>query len=457
MSKAKETIKAIQASHSALFVVSATAIALLFASPKTNYSEALNEANELRSLRMADYEDFAEFATTGNYMLPKTKPFTPGNWSGEIVKFLDSELSWQVHPASSPRHDITPILQYPTPPTSGSVKDWLAWMSSTENVKFWQPEWAEAGFSVTRDAPESPPIVRFFSVKPSSFQRTPGEYTFRAFLDWNVTEADLTQQTHFSTDVVDDWWTEIDRLNSRELWGGKKKEGPLRHDDRFVIEGDVNSKLEVGANNSGIRHWLKSSGAWDRLSKTTDLGESILPGMHAHWSEISDLTLNEAIAFMEERMTAVQDVNVFGIPVPGRLCAVAIPIAFLVVLMRMLLNSRHLSSIKDAVASDGIHESPWIGLYSYPLARWVTDISLVAVPVGLSSAIIAKYYAHVDWTANVIAILFVVLSGVCSIDLIRHVRDVRSVLVAEQSHAQEPVAAPDSHGKSSPPPNHHPE
>jgi hypothetical protein len=78
MSKAKETINAIQASHSALFVVAATAIALLCVSPTTDYGGALNEAYELRALRMLDYEDFAQFATTGNYMLPKSADFAPG-------------------------------------------------------------------------------------------------------------------------------------------------------------------------------------------------------------------------------------------------------------------------------------------------------------------------------------------------------------------------------------------
>lgn len=77
MSNAKETIRAIQGAHSALFVVSATAIALLFTSPAVDYTSALREAHELRGLRMSEYEKFAEQATTGNYMLPKSEKRGP--------------------------------------------------------------------------------------------------------------------------------------------------------------------------------------------------------------------------------------------------------------------------------------------------------------------------------------------------------------------------------------------
>jgi hypothetical protein len=127
LNKAKETIKALQGAHSALFVVAATAIALLSTSQTSDYGKALEEGYQLRSLQMSDYEQFARLATPGNYLLPKSQLFTSGDWMGEIVAFLNAKLGWDVHTSSFPRHEIQPILHYPAPPTSGMVKDWFDW------------------------------------------------------------------------------------------------------------------------------------------------------------------------------------------------------------------------------------------------------------------------------------------------------------------------------------------
>lgn len=431
MSNAKETIKAIQSSHSTLFVVMATAIALLFTSPVTDYREALNEAYVLQALRMSEYESFAKSATPGNYMLPRSEPFKPGDWDGEITSFLNGILGWKVSEFSFPRHEIYPILQYEKPPTSGSVKDWFKWISSTDSVKYWQPNWDEARLSASREKPITDPIVRFFILEPSVFRRSPNEYTFRAFLDFNVTDKDKSTYAHLSTDVVDDWWSELAANGVRKRWGMESKDNPLRSAERFVVEGDVYGELREGTKNSGIRNWLESSGAWEKLTRTNDLGETILPGIRKHWSEISEKSLDDAVGFMEREMNKIQDVSVFGVPIPGRLCVVAIPVAFLIVTLHMLLKMRRLVTMKDGVTTDAIDESPWIGLYNDVLAVRVTDYSFLLLPTALSLAVIIKYYERVDLLANAVGIGFVVVTLVCCVALVRNLKEVRDNVLIE--------------------------
>ena len=88
----------------------------------------------------------------------------------------------------------------------------------------------------------------------------------------------------------------------------------------------------------GIRQWLESNGTWSKLTEKNDAGEVVLPGMRKNWSELHDRSLGDAIAFMEQKQKDIQDVSLLGLTVPGQLCVIAIPLAYLVFHLFLLLD-----------------------------------------------------------------------------------------------------------------------
>ena len=416
MSKATETVKAARNSHRLSFVVSFTALALLFAPPHVDFQSALQETYALRKLKMSDYETFLRDLSNPISLLPvRDDPWPPPDgYGGEITNFLNATLAKRgvigemppdkvrKGPDSDPNWAVMPIVDYERPPTNGTIQQWSEWVQSTKPGRVLEPGWLAARFGSSRALSGRVPRVRFFSVKPNIDRD--GEYLFRAYCE--LGETDEHSQVPSKDD---DWWSEIEQEYSRELsFHVGKHPPPIMTDDRFVLEGGVGGEFRE-MRNSGVRSWLTRSGRWPKLTESDDLGETVLPALRVHWSTLQDKPLSDAITFMEDKQRDIQDVSLFGIPIPGQLCVVAIPMGYLVLFLHLLIHLRCLRRIQDANSIENVEDAPWMGLYHDRLAIWVTIVSITFAPLMLSAALLIRYHDRVASFAFWLSIIAVVI------------------------------------------------
>lgn len=319
----KERLESARNWHKLGFVVSATALVLLFAPFKTDYHQALNEAYILRDLRVDDYQKWARGFLGQNTLLPQSREVGWGDWQRNITLFLSSKLDFQV--GGQPDWDVTAIVEYEHAPTNGGLADWQAWISSSKPASYYHPDWSTARLSASRDGVgvTKPPAVRHFLLRASTWHRYDGEYSFRAYIE--LDEPSGKQPTAaVGRPNIAKWWEPLDRLDSRELFEKHQQSG--LDGNRFLVEGDVGSQLKGIGDKTGIRQWLEAAGFWSKLTSNDGAGEVVLPGMRRTWSDLRDRSLGDAIAFMEQKQREIQDVSLLGLPVPGQLCVVAVPL-----------------------------------------------------------------------------------------------------------------------------------
>lgn len=409
----KERLESACKWHKLGFVVSATALVLLFAPFKTDFRQALNEAYILRDLRADDYERWARGFLGINTLLPQLAEVPWGDWQQNITLFLSSKLDFAVE--GRPDWDVTAIVEYERAPTNGSLANWLAWVSSSKPASYYQPDWSTARLSASRDGVgiTKPPLVRHFLLRASEWRRFDGEYSFRAYVEQDQGQA-----------PVANWWKPIDNLDSRDVFGRHQELG--LDDSRFLVEGDLSSQPTLIADKTGIRQWLEAAGIWAKITTNDGAGEVVLPGMQRNWSDLRERSLGDAISFMEAKQREIQDVSLLGLPVPGQLCIVAIPLAYLVILLFLLLDVRSIlmspSANKDPLAT-GV---AWFAVYDDGVARWITAASLTLIPVALSVALLLKYYSRVPAYSVTIAVVSSVVSLVLGIAAYRAVSAVRA-------------------------------
>ena len=391
MSEVTAVIDAARGWHKFGYAISATALILLLAPQQSDFSVALDEAYALRSLRIDDFADFVRGRIGQNYLLPHPETGAR-DWPLHITQFLNSQMNQPVVDGDSPNPTwtITAIVDYEHPPIDGSLADWSVWINSREPASYYHPDWKTAGLTASRDV-EAKPIVRHFSVRSSRYNRSPGEYTFRAYLDLRVTRSD---QSLFIAErnSREDWWSELESSELDVLDIGKWPDlGP----DRWAVQGDVNSVLKTVDGSVGINDWLRWSGVWETLSETDNLSEAVIPGIREHWTQLGGMTLTAAIAFMESAQSEIEAVSLLGIPIPGELCVVLIPLAYLVVHLSLLLDIRFLRVLQRSEVDVNISDAHWMGLYDDPVAVWATRVSVAVVPIALSLGLLVKYHAIV--------------------------------------------------------------
>jgi hypothetical protein len=196
MNNAKETIEAARNWHKLGLLVSAVALALLFAPSKANYKNALREAYVLRDLRMSDYETFVRQVaasafgntigqTLGNSrLLPDADSYL---WSGKgneygmwvVAAFLSRTLNFRppIEIAASNGSDwtVVEIVQAEQPPSQGTLSDWSNWIASEKPARYFYPDWALVGdprFHGWRQRSETDPEQRLESDPPPAGSST---------------------------------------------------------------------------------------------------------------------------------------------------------------------------------------------------------------------------------------------------------------------------------------------
>lgn len=392
MSKEGAAVKAARGWHKFGLAISATALLLLVAPEKIDFSAALREANTIRNLKMDDYKVFVSGFIGQNTLLPTSSGVAHADWELGITRFLNSEMNQTVVDGDfpNPTWSIAEIIDYVRPPNDGTLVDWLRWIDSTEPANYYHPDWETARLSMSRDHTGNP-LVRHFSVKPSRYHRSPGEYSFRAYLDARVTSNDQSEYISERAKRTD-WWSELEASDFRELETLSIRLGP----DRWIVEGDVDSTRKSVRGRTGINHWLRQRGTWSALSKTNNLGEEVIPGIREHWKQLEGMTLTGAIAFMEGAQMEISTLNLLGLQIPGELCVVAIPLAYLFVYLFLFLEIRFLRAVLRSNVDTHKSDPQWMGLYDDALAVWTTAVSIAVVPISLSLGLLLKYYPFVE-------------------------------------------------------------
>jgi len=416
MSEARSAIEAARGWHKIGLGISATALILLFAPEEADYTEALREAYTLQQLQIEDYEDFIRAFIGQNSLLPPSSVGTWADWERNITDFLNSEMNQVVVDGDSPNPswNIIELVDYVLPPVNGTLADWFQWINSSEPASYYHPDWETATLSASRD--NSPPaVVRHFSLRESQFNRSEGEYTFQAFLDLGLSAVDQSGR--------EDWWSEIEGISVHD----RQQAFRVMTDNRWIVEGDVEStrtQMRAGS----VNDWLRRSGIWTTLSKTNNLGEEVLPNILEHWTELGVLTLPAAISFMERAQSDIGSVSLLGIPIPGELCVIAIPLAYLLVYLSLFLDIRFLRSLQRSDILANRTEVAWMGLYDDRLAVWATHISIGVVPFALTLGLLWKYGSIVEQHLLILGILALAISTTCQMSVLSKLTEARRVI-----------------------------
>jgi len=355
MEQILETYKSTKQYFNLLLTITATGFILLLSPKENNFEKPLAELNALKSLDLNDYERYIRGFCGGSGLLPnELKEGHIPSWSRNITYFIDSlyaeggeNLNLITEEFPNPDWNVIPIVEYDEPPVDGTVSEWENWIKSNNNAKYYTPDWNTARMSSSRAIGATPVIIRHFLIKQSEFKRNPGEYAFRGYLDLKFNEIDTSQYANIRS-KRHDWWTKYDTMEFRSLFELK---GNLRDsidsEYRFIIEGEVNSFNPQTLEGTGVYNWLSKSKRWTEISSNNELGESILPGLHSVWTDVSDKTLNDAyITLMNERNNS-KTVNIFGLSVSFLLALILVPIAFLFAEIFLLL---HLSQLNKEIS-----------------------------------------------------------------------------------------------------------
>jgi hypothetical protein len=184
----------------------------------------------------------------------------------------------------------------------------------------------------------------------------------------------------------------------------------------MIYMAEVTSHLRDYQVACGIKHWLQNRGLWSKVSRSEGFGEIVLPEMRLYWPELRERYLNEAIFFMEQKEKEIQDVTLLGIPVPGQLCVAAIPVAYLVIYLYLLLDVRYLRRIQIAVGLSDISAAPWSALYNDQAAKWITATAIGVVPPTLSALLLVKYFELVP--SHVVIIAAIAILAGCAVEML---------------------------------------
>lgn len=397
MNLSNESFSTLRAAHLLSIAVSAASLILLFAPFETDFREALNEARVLKELSTSGFQKYAHDALGLAMASPE---FLPRSSRGsvyvgaQLVFFMKNKMCC-LSPEPANDWSVTPALAYDPPPLGRPLQDWLTWINLKTPARYWSPECDDD----TDCTPADLRALSFFSVRPDN-PRMSGErwYRFRAFFDRALQRKPPAP-----------WWQGLEDAPSSKFEEKALLES-LNREKRSVIEGFVRASSDMGERvlppiSAWITHAPSTRALFGSPSRPDELG---MPNLREHWSVLATKPLDEAIAFMEQEQRRVRDVSLFGVSVPGSLCLVAIPLAFAVSHLYLLLN---LSSCIDAVTT--MKEAPndhfpWIGLYGEPLARVVTSWSITLIPALLTALLILRYHGRLGLSSSLPAGLLAV-------------------------------------------------
>jgi len=417
MENLTEILKTIKQYFHLLLGISATGLALLLSPKENDYKGQLSELNTLKRLDPRQYENYARGFIGVNSLLPYN---TWAQWEDGITSQIKKAYTQRNETINllegkfpNPDWEIKPIIIIEKPLIDGTLKDWEKWIKSKVNANYYTPDWSSANTSMSQQVGNELIIVRHFILRQSEYKRNPGEYSYRAYLDKEINEIDTSKYPNIKNKRWN-WWSRFDTISSQTFFENKNGlRDSIGNQKRFIIEGDVDSKPQTEINGTSVYNWLQKSNEWKQISKTDELGESILPELHSVWTEVSDKSINDAIAYLTNKRNEAKTISLIGISVSFLLALIIIPLAYFLVSVYLLLHLKYLNR-KMATLTENI-TFPWIGLYDFTLARLITFLTFIAIPLGLCIGIIIRYNDWVDKNLIVLSSVltfFVFLTGI---------------------------------------------
>jgi len=423
MSFSLEALKVIRAAHRVSLAASFAGLVLLMAPSRTNYSPALREIELLRSLDTRVYEQRLQWILGTPPLLPQA-PANPFQGAATIP-FLNEHICC-LAPVGLRHFETHAAFEYRPAPLGQPLADWLAWVGSTEPARVVLPSWAKARVNVdTHPAdrgseatfqPDDYRTVRFFYVATTGDNSLAGSrYTFMAFLEDGI---DPPPQGP--------WWKPILANKDLALYGGRWRE-TLSKRGRSVVQGFVpggspSAVPYVGVRTGSVNWWLRSDPETAVLVPESSQRVGNLPHLQEHWTEVSQMTLPEAAAYMKVRQKELREIPLFGVKIPGSLCLILVPLTLLLSHLYMLMHVVQLS--REGLVSSDSPLFPWIGIYQERLPRILNAASVALLPPLVCIGLVLRYGDRVDLGTSAAAVLLAVASTVVGLSVLKAIHSV---------------------------------
>jgi hypothetical protein len=414
MNLGDESLKTIRAAHLLSIAVSAATLVLLFAPFESDFRESLREARILKELSTRGFEKYAHDAIGLAMASPEFLPHQENDsqYTGaRLVGFMKRQLCC-ISPEVHSDWSVTPVLAYDPPPIGKPLQEWLTWINLKTPAHYWSPNWndlyisldtrKESGQTNQRDpmcgekcTPADLRALSFFIVSPSDPGMSGQQwYRFRAFFDLGLQRKPPAS-----------WWLTLEEVPSSKFEEKLLLEA-LGKEKRSVVEGFARVSSTMGQTAlPPISAWIKYEPSTRGLFESTRSDDIGMSNLREHWSVLATKPLDEAIVFMEQEQKYIRDVNLFGVSVPGSLCIVAIPLAFAVSHLYLLLHLYSCISVVMTMKDPPSVHFPWIGIYKEPLAQIVTSLSLTVVPALLTALLIIRYHPRLGPVSSIPAAL----------------------------------------------------
>lgn len=400
-----EILKNIKTYFHILIVISVTSLAFLLSPSENDYSGQLEELKVLQNISNSQYETFIQSRIELSNLVPENYR------SNALCKFVqevlskgryDREFNFDGMPVFEEPYfysnEIDPIISdYSKIPRNEPLSKWISWIKSKKNATYLKPNWNNATLGNNMGLGDSDFIggsLRHFSIRNYN-EDLPSKYRFRAFIDINNVELDSADYNEdLNKYKKGNWWTVIDKMPSFKYENNpnfvKKLDSIYQLDKipRYVLEVRVLDTDEVEIINSSVNNWIKGTHYWSQITNSKSGSVSILPSLQSVWSEISEFNIDNASNYLINKRNKSSTISLLGISVSFYLAIIAIPFAYFILTLYMLLHFINLNRIKR---SEMNFDSSWIGIYDFKLAKIITFLSLVIIPFVLCTCLILRY------------------------------------------------------------------
>lgn len=154
-----------------------------------------------------------------------------------------------------------------------------------------------------------------------------------------------------------------------------------------------------------------------------------LPHLDGTWWEMAEKTPKQALTLYQQKAIASrQRISVSGLQIDERSVRLFLPFGCMAVSLFLLSNlvilRQHVSEGKCRNSIADALDYPWLGLYSDPLSRTLTWLSVVALPVLVPPVVLFQLSEQFDFvcTLGVIFTLGTLVIAHRSMKIIRHLR-----------------------------------
>ncbi|HEX5725769.1 MAG TPA: hypothetical protein VFX98_09915 [Longimicrobiaceae bacterium] len=195
----------------------------------------------------------------------------------------------------------------------------------------------------------------------------------------------------------------------------------LQTDERIVLRFSE-SRTTLG--NLSVLSWLHAVDSAGLVVDTVDGRPVFLRASRAVWTEVKDLTLEEAEAVLAEKVSASrQRVSVLGLSLDERFAALAGPLLLAAILFYLTLVARHLGSMFNERTAAMFRSYPWFPLFPGASSVVFTILLILTLPCVAAGMVMKRFWDNDGGATHVLGILsgvFLLISTIaCGSTLLR--------------------------------------